>query len=57
MVNIQEVSLDKQRELTLKQVEYLRNMLIKHKDKEALKRLKKRLIKANEFKWLIKKYK
>ena len=45
------------REITLKEVEYIRNIFIKHKDKAGLKRLKKKLIKLNEFRWYIKQYK
>jgi len=42
------------RKITLKEVETLRRLLIKNKDKPSLKRLRNGLIKSNEYRWLIK---
>jgi len=45
------------RALTLSEVERLRWKLIKHKDRPALKRLRKKLIRLNEYRWFMKQYK
>jgi len=44
------------RPLTEKETNNLRHILIRNKDKAALKRLKKRLVKSNEYRWLMKEY-
>jgi len=42
------------RPLKVREVEALRNKAIKCKDKAVLKRLRKKLIKLNEYRWLMK---
>lgn len=43
--------------LTVNQVLFIRDMTIKYKDKATRKRLKRKLIKDTEFKYLMKYYK
>ena len=44
------------RNLSQTEIEHIRNKMIKCKDKAGLKRLKKKLIKLEEYKWLMKEY-
>jgi len=44
------------RKLSIREVECIRKHMIKHKDRANLKRLKKRLIKLDEYKFLMREY-
>ena len=51
---IRSIMEEEARPLKVREVEALRNKAIKCKDKAVLKRLRKKLIKLNEYRWLMK---